>query len=344
LGCGALKVGAFGGGAASCFVVKTNTKFEEGLMVGKSIRFIGASVLVSSMVLLLSTYSVHASEGGGSMYAGGNEDFMAGALPPPGFHFINYFLWYHADEYKDLRIGGVKARDLFGEAPEFDLDVVCNAFRFLYVSNIKVLDADLAFHLILPILYMNADISLPVAHLSDSSTGFGDTTFGPALGWHSKNWHLIAALDVNAPTGDHDLEEVALLGRNYWDVEPVLAVTYLSDCGFEISAKFMYDFNLENPDTDYTSGQEFHFDYLIGQHIGDWNVGINGAFYVQTTDDDFSNEPEGFDGNKGRSFSIGPVIQYNYKNMFFNLKYQWDTAVENRPQGEKLWFKFFYAF
>nr|WP_320014856.1 transporter [uncultured Desulfobacter sp.] len=47
---------------------------------------------------------------------------------------------------------------------------------------------------------------------------------------------------------------------------------------------------------------------------------------------------------KGRNFFIGPAIQYNYKNMFFNAKVQFDTNVENRPKGKKFWFKFMYAF
>lgn len=55
-------------------------------------------------------------------------------------------------------------------------------------------------------------------------------------------------------------------------------------------------------------------------------------------------EPANFDGNKGRVLSVGPAIQYNYKNMFFNAKYQFDTNVKNRPEGQTFWFKFMYAF
>ena len=314
-------------------------------MVGRSVKRISKMVFMLFLSSLISSSYVCATEGGGSSYAGGNEDFMAGALPPPGFHLINYFLWYNAHEYKDLRMGGVKAKDIFGKEPDFDLNVVCNAFRFLYVTKFKVLGADLGFHVIQPILNIDVDISTPGFSISDSDTGLGDTTFSPfVLGWHFKNWHFVAATDINAPTGDYNAKDAAVCGRGYWNIEPILAFTYLSDGGFEVSSKFMYDFNIRNPDTDYKSGQEFHFDYLVGQHIGNWNFGINGYYYIQTTDDSFSNESAEFDGNRGHALAIGPAIQYNYKNMFFNLKYQLETAVDNRPEGERLWFKFFYAF
>ena len=52
-------------------------------------------------LLLLSLAGVaHATEGGGGAYHNGAEDFMTGALPPPGNYFINYFNYYSADKFK----------------------------------------------------------------------------------------------------------------------------------------------------------------------------------------------------------------------------------------------------
>ena len=57
-------------------------------------------VLVISSLFVLTSVNVYATEGGGGAYPNGAEDFMSGAIPPPGFYFINYFLYYHADEFK----------------------------------------------------------------------------------------------------------------------------------------------------------------------------------------------------------------------------------------------------
>ena len=47
--------------------------------------------------------------------------------------------------------------------------------------------------------------------------------------------------------------------------------------------------------------------------------------------------------SKGRAVPFGSAIKYDYKNMSFSLKYQFETAAINRPEGNNLWFKFVYA-
>jgi hypothetical protein len=57
-------------------------------------------------------------------------------------------------------------------------------------------------------------------------------------------------------------------GAGYWSIEPLVALTYLSDDGYEASAKLMYNIKSENDDTDYESGDEFHMDYTLAKHSG----------------------------------------------------------------------------
>ncbi len=279
-----------------------------------------------------------ATEGGGGHYPNGAEDFMVGALPPPGTYFINYLSWYSADSFRDD--SGDKLFD------DFDLDVVANTLRLVHVTDYKFLGANWAVHAFLPLV--NVDVSRRIAppfdRESDSRFGLGDIIIDPfILGWHGKNWHLITGLDIYVPTGAYDKNDLANIGRNYWTFEPVVAFTYLSDGGFEVSAKLMYAFNTENNDTNYQSGQEFHMDYTLGYHTGPWSLGIGGYYYQQTTDDEL-NSRTFMDGFRGRAFAIGPQVKYDYQNMAFTLKYQAETSVENRPDGNSLWFKFLYAF
>jgi hypothetical protein len=275
-----------------------------------------------------------ATEGGGGAYPNGAEDFMMGALPPPGTYFKNYLIYYTASKLRDNN-----GNDLVSN---FDLKVAADVLRFIHVTNYKIFGANWAVHAFIPLVYQ--DVKLGGG--KDDRFGLGDIIVDPIiLGWHSKNFHVTAGLDIYIPSGNYNKDRLANIGRNYWTFEPVLGVTYLSDSGFELSAKFMYDINTENNDSKYKSGQEFHVDYTIGYHIiKELAVGLGGYYYYQTTEDELNGATVGSSGFEGRVFSIGPVVQYGYKNMSFTLKWQPEFEARNKPEGNKFWFNFVYAF
>lgn len=288
-------------------------------------------LLFVSLFVATTGGNVFATEGGGGAYPNGAEDFMAGAVPPPGTYFLDYLTYYKADKFKDGS----------GNSSPFNLKATVNVFRLLHVTNYKILGGFWGMHIFVPIA--NVDVTVPGR--SQSKTGLGDIIVDPfILSWHWKNFHLVTGLDIYIPTGEYDKNNLANLGRNYWTFEPLVGFTFLSDSGFEVSSKFMYDFNTKNDDTEYKSGQEFHFDYTIAQKFGNFSVGLGGYYYKQMTNDKLNGVKVDPDGFKGQVFAFGPQVKYDYKNMSFILKYQTETSVENRPEGDKFWFKFVYAF
>jgi hypothetical protein len=303
-----------------------------------------------SIFLVLSGEVVFATEGGGNAYPNGAEDFWCGAVPPPGTYFINYFLYYHADEFNNGKGENVDE--------DFDLEAVVNTFRFIHVTKHKILGGFWGMHIFIPLWNLDVTATTPAGVKSDTQTGIGDIIIDPfILSWHSKNWHFATGVDIYMPTGrydagrDSDEYDLANTSRNYWTFEPIVAFTYQSDFGLEVSSKFMYDINTNNPDTDYRSGQEFHFDYTVGYKINNWRIGVGGYYYKQITDDKINGKvvefpkPLGFpDGFKGQAIAVGPQLKYDYKNMSFILKYHREFEVENRPEGDNFWFKFVYAF
>ncbi len=291
------------------------------------------AVVFLILMSILGISNVYATEGGGGAYPKGAEDFMAGAVPPPGTYFINYLMFYTADKFKD---GSGKSA-----VPDFDLKVTANVFRLLHVTKTQIFGGYWGMHIFVPIV--NVDISVPLG--SQSRTGIGDIIIDPfILSWHFKNWHFATGIDIYIPTGQYDKNRIANIGRNYWTFEPIFAFTYLSDSGLDISSKFMYDINTENKDTNYKSGQEFHFDYTVGKKIDNWSLGVGGYYYKQITNDKINGVKVRTDGNKGQVFAIGPQVKYDHKNMSFTLKYQKEMEAKNKPEGDKFWFKFIYAF
>ncbi|MGE4266744.1 MAG: transporter [Deferribacterales bacterium] len=287
-------------------------------------------ILIILFLFLCAGYSF-ATEGGGQASANGPEGTMGGTLPPPGLYFINYVEYMSSDRFNNSDGDSV--------VPGFKLKGFAETLRFVYVTKKQFLGGNLGGQVIVPFVHMN----VKTAASEQDKTGMGDVEIGLFDSWHFKNWHFAFGPELFVPVGDYDEDDMVNIGRNYFTIEPVFAVTYLGDGGFEVSSKFMYDINTENKDTDYKSGQEFHFDAFAGYHTGPYTVGINGYYYKQITDDELDGEKY-LDGNKGQAVALGPELKYDYKNMAFHLKYHHEFNVENKPETDRFWFKFVYAF
>jgi hypothetical protein len=274
---------------------------------------------------------VHATEGGGSIYANGVENFLSGALPPPGFYPIVYATRYHATTLRDN-----DGNDISEAVGGFRADVTGVVPRFVWVTDYQVFGGQLAFHAIVPLL--NVDVR--VGPDQKSRAGVGDLNVAAALGYHSSDkLHYVFAFEVNAPTGRYDRNDVANVGRNYWNVEPLLAISYTQPTGLNADLKLMYDYNFRNKDTDYRSGRELHADYAVGWGFGNgWAFGAGGYVYRQVSDDQVGGIT--VPGNRGRAFAIGPLVKYQSKNgWFLTAKYENQYGVRNRSDGGAFWAK-----
>jgi len=284
-------------------------------------------------VFCLTAFAAYATEGGGGSYANGAEDSMSGNVPPHGLWYINYTNFYRADSFKDNNGDTLMNKD------QFKATVFANVSRFIYTSKIKVLGGDLGGHLLLTLV--NADIKTPAGEQTKS--GLNDIDIAPFIAWHTKNFHWVVANEFILPTGAYDKDDVANIGRNCYTFEPLIAVTYIADNGFELTGKFMYDINTENNHTNYKSGNEFHVDYTAAMHRSKWTFGANGYYYQQVTDDELDGET--VDDFKGKAIALGPMISYAPTPVnFVTLKYQKEFDVENRPSGDKVWIKVLFKF
>jgi hypothetical protein len=287
-----------------------------------------SSKLIGFTLIALSSGLAHASERGASSYPHGAENYMAGALPPPGVYGQLFVSHYEADTFR-----GNHGQTL---PMDFDIRADCVAPRLIWVTEQQILGGNLAFHIIVPFV----DLKVSLDGQSQSNSGLGDIIFAPALGYHySEKMHAIFAIDTIAPTGKYNRNDLANIGRNYWVFQPVVALAYVDPEGLNVDVKTMYDFNRKNEATDYLSGQELHMDYSVGWGLGNgWVVGVGGYALWQTTDD--RQDGQRVEDNKGRSLAIGPSIKYSSnKGWFLTAKWQDETQVRNRADGNAYWLK-----
>ena len=292
-------------------------------------------IFVLGLVLLV-VPAVHAKEGG-DQYPNGAENWFAGAAPPPGFYYVNY-LGYYAGELKNASGNRV---NLNGTTPS--VDATFDAFRFLEMTNFKILGANYAVHIIVPVVYQSMNLNG-----SKSKSGVGDITLDPfVLAWHRRHWHAVAACDINLPTGSYNQSDPRVsVGAHYYSFEPVVALSYMPKSGWEASTKLMYNVKTTNPATNYHSGQEFHTDCLVGRHFGSWMFGGTGYALKQVTDDAVSGQTVAAApgmwsaGRRGQVLAAGPSVGYtNKRHITFMTQWQHETLVRNRFGGDKVWFK-----
>lgn len=283
-----------------------------------------------------------ATERGAASYPDGAENFLCGAFPPPGFYFQNYFLFYNA-----VHVRGTAPPESHGE-------FIANTFRFIYSSKVEILGANWGAHIVIPLVYAGLHFRglTPMGYISlgDYQFGFGNISINPLiLGWHFGEFHVTGGFDIDFP-GTYGATRPASPSQNYFTFRPVLGLGWLPKSGFGANIKLMYDFPTNNTNPvqalgsrfEYHSGQAFHFDYCVDYALlPNLRLGVAGFYYVQTTAD----TQDGVKiGNHARQFAIGPAIKYDYQRFSFCFIPQFEVATMHRPEGQRFWFRLWYAF
>ncbi len=290
--------------------------------------------------MLLPDANLYASEFGVSTYRPGIMDLSSGMLPPPGhFVFKDLFLFFDAS-------AKVVSEDRTIEA-HANTDTYTDALFAAYTSKLTIAGANLGFGTIiqLRIASQTARVGLvggPFSEKRSTIGGLGDLIVLPAmLGWNFGQFHLSAALAFYAPTGNYSPGRVVDIGVNRWAIEPDLAFTWMDEeRGHEVSLFTGYTINAENPASHYRSGDEFHADFVVAQHLPyQFIAGMAGYALQQTTPDAGRGAVLG--SFKGRVIALGPLLGKTFVigdlPVTFTAKYQFEFAAQNRSTGDALW-------
>ena len=180
--------------------------------------------------------------------------------------------------------------------------------------------------------------------LSDALVAYGDLYPTLKLKWADgvNNYMVYAAGDI--PVGNYDPRRLANLGIGHGAIDLGGAYTYLNPAsGTEFSGVAGFTYNFKNPDTQYQSGIDFHFDWGVSQFLSKQVfVGFVGYAYQQITDD--FGQPAVLGGFRSRVLGIGPQLGYIFKigenQAFLGLKGYGEFAAANRPSGWNTWLTF----
>jgi hypothetical protein len=180
--------------------------------------------------------------------------------------------------------------------------------------------------------------------LEDALTSYGDIVPIATLRWNSGVNNFMTYLTGDIPVGDYDPMRLANLGIGHGTIDTGGAYTYLNPTtGNEFSAIAGVTYNFKNPDTQYRSGIDFHFDWGAAHFLTkQLFVGIAGYAYQQITDDSGQNPILG--GFRSRVLGVGPQIGYNFPvggmQGFLGLRGYGDFDAANRAPGWSTWLTF----
>jgi hypothetical protein len=299
-------------------------------------------------MLLAPISQVEAAEFGTGIYILGYQSALAGYQPAPGFYLRNDLYVYQGN----ANIIPFSRRIEVGLRSCLITDIIGGT----YVTPLEIFGA----HYAVGMIWSSATNSFLKGKLAVDTrfprlnrfltrseegeyTGVSDMVVTPInLGWHLGQFHLMAFGNFYAPVGSYNPNRRLNTGLNRWAVEPNVAVTWLQPkYGQEVSLSMGYTMNFQNPATQYTTGQEFHLEYYLGQHLPKgFAVGLAGYIYNQMTADTGNGASLG--AFHGQTIALGPCLSFNSKignhAIGLNARYYNELKVHNRFDGQAFFF------
>ena len=327
-------------------------------------------------LLVASATTAHATENDQTHVDLAFIDQLAGVPLPPGFYVRDDFEYSFSNRLNDQNGNQTSVNaGVFGTHPlKFNQTINADVVTLAYVPGITLpfINASIGTAAYLPYAWARGEGQYTILGSTTGSgetrRGLGDFTIVPLFfQWaipRSDMFVTLSPFEFTAPTGQYNHNDPIgnNIGLNYWSYRPAVEYTYLNNGGQEASINYNMSFNSENGATNYKSGDELSFTYLLEQHFSRaFAAGAEGYFYDQFTDDTqngvvvntvHSASPlQPFDplnegpGNRGQAFAIGPVVQYQPKAwLSLNVHYEHEVFSYDRAQSEIFWFRGVFSF
>ena len=311
---------------------------------------------VAAGAMLLANTSVAEQSGSGHYLSGQYTDFSG--MPPTksGFYFGNYFLDYNNGTFnasKGLPFGGITA---LGVTANLQAEVPLVIYAYPFDFHGVTFSSGIA----IPYVWLDVKASATLdrngnplsASREQSVNGLGDIQLMPIMAsWTNGDFTVGGMFNVWAPSGDYTAGALANQGLGYWTFEPMLAFSWLSKkIGTEVTLFTAVDFNTENTDANYQSGDIFHVDGTVAQHLplfgGIAGAGVSAFYLKQITGDSGSGATLG--GFMAKSYGIGPTLSYVHPvgkhTLVVDASWLPQTYSDNTTKGDYFWAKLTLAF
>jgi len=294
-------------------------------------------ILLAVLCVCLTGVSAFAAHG---HYTPGVEGIQAATLPPEGFYWRSYNVWYTSRQ--------MKKNDGANMNGAFKSDVLVSANRFVWSTPFEFLGGNLVMDVVIPFVYTDLYYRPPGGPKAMDASLFsvGDILVEPfIMAWHGSWWDIAAGVGVYVPTGYYRgrYDRPADPGLGFWTFMGTLGGTVYFDAEktFSASVAARYEVHTEQRESliaqgrkaRITRGDDFHFEWGIGKTFNQiFTVGIAGYCNWQVSPD------RGKHANSHsmyRAFGVGPEIGFNIPDWKLQIALRSIIEFENRnaPQG-----------
>ncbi len=310
-----------------------------------------------TLVLLSTAFTARAAEGFETHYISGSfTDFSAVPPSQPGFYLATYYMGYDNGEIsasRQLPLGGV-----FAAGVTANVQSVVPMGIYAYPYNLS--DVTFSSGIVVPYVWedvrvsatFNRDGTPRTGAIEQSVNGLSDIELMPIMAsWTNGDITLGGIMNMYAPTGSYDNGRLANPGMGYWTFDPMLSFSWLSSkIGTEFTVFTGVSFNTENTTTSYTSGDVFHLDATLAQHLplggGFVGVGASGFYVKQFTGDSGSGARLG--SFELESAGVGPTVSYAHtfgkSALVVDLSWLPQLHTVNTTKGNYFWARVAYKF
>ncbi|MEM7225243.1 MAG: transporter [Pseudomonadota bacterium] len=326
-------------------------RFVSFLPAVASVRAAAATIIAAGLMCFPATPS-HAVEGSTAAGPIGGTDIRSALLPPPGIYGGVAVGYGDIQGFNDGDGNSIPAlEDLEQSGP-------VGGIAGLYVPDFQVFGGSLG---ALAVIKGGQECGRLFSGQSRKCVhGFGDPYV--EIGWSRffGDWRfseyedsypipegltVYAGFGVVLPFGDYDRSAMesngVTLGDNIWDFAPTAAITYVTPPliadGTELSAKVFWNNYLENPDTDYQTGDLINVDFALSERIGPAQVGLAGIYAVQIEDDEQFGMTVPPDGRRAQVLSLGAVGAWDLPSIGAQVKLKGVHTVVSENTVEDGW-------
>jgi hypothetical protein len=263
--------------------------------------------MAGACALLVQSMPARATEGGvGRPITGMQLTPYAGIVPPTSDWIVTL-----ATIYYEGSLGSSKTLPIAGTVTAgLDYTVVYSQANLIRTWGITVGGWNFASSVGVPVQYTNVS-SFHGILPDDHATQFADLFFTPVIaGYHlTKTDHIALSLQIYAPTGAYNVNQLANAGQNTWTFTPTLSYTKLFPAqDVELSLNYGVNFYTTNSATQYHNAPLSVLDALaLKRFKNGWGVGVIGG-WIQQLGDDTGGLADQANGARGSSFGMGPAV------------------------------------